>query len=495
MGRERELKFTLLADPPDLEGLDELGGHRMRFARLEDQSNIYLDTPDRKLSANGQALRLRHADGRAVVTLKGRGNVNGGAFDRPELEADLPGLQAGLDDLPPGELRDQLDHLIGLEPLEVIARLRTERRVWAVEGVGELSIDSVRVLPNDARTGDDSLAEFEELELEAKSPRGADLLPDLALVLRGLAAMVPPSTGKLGRALAAAKPALSPADAWQDLAASTLETELQRLLAFLPVVQADHTIEGVHGMRVSTRRLRAALSFFRDAFDNSARMAANTALRDLGRTLGAVRDLDVLSQRVAKKLDDASLARAPLARERSSARELLGEALAGRRFTDLIAALRDLLPGSPDHAQVKKLSITKATPGALRRAFRRANRQARRVKRHGTVEQAHELRKAGKRLRYGLEFLNTVFDTSETVAALKDLQVTLGRLNDAANAAKTLGELAARVEEVAAGEARRLAEEYGGEARAALAELPALLADLHWRRMERALRAALAANR
>ncbi|HEX2864297.1 MAG TPA: CYTH domain-containing protein, partial [Deinococcales bacterium] len=298
--RERELKFTLLGDPPDLEGLPALAGRALRFDRLEDQENTYLDTPDRRLSAAGHALRVRRADGRAVVTLKGPSRAAGGSYDRMELEAPLPGPDSGVEDLPDGRLRDEVTVLAGGEPLEPLARLRTARKVWRLDGVGELSLDAVRVLSLPPAGGEDSLAEFEELELEARDPGGADRLDALAETLRGLAAMTPSTTGKLGRALAAYAPRPAASTAWAVLAAETLARELERLQAFLPVAQADRTPEGVHGLRVSCRRLRAALSLFREAWPagGPAWRDLSVGLRHLGRALGEVRDLDVLLERL-----------------------------------------------------------------------------------------------------------------------------------------------------------------------------------------------------
>ncbi|MGH7895033.1 MAG: CHAD domain-containing protein, partial [Candidatus Binatia bacterium] len=60
-------------------------------------------------------------------------------------------------------------------------------------------------------------------------------------------------------------------------------------------------VEGVHQLRVATRRLRAALALFESGLPRRASRSAREELAWLGRTTGPVRDLDVLAGAVAKR--------------------------------------------------------------------------------------------------------------------------------------------------------------------------------------------------
>jgi CHAD domain-containing protein len=70
------------------------------------------------------------------------------------------------------------------------------------------------------------------------------------------------------------------------------------MMSFTDVALEGKDIEGVHDMRVGSRRLRAALEIFRDAFP---RRQLKPMLRDVKRladALGEVRDLDVMLDRL-----------------------------------------------------------------------------------------------------------------------------------------------------------------------------------------------------
>jgi adenylate cyclase class 2 len=63
-------------------------GARLRRARhFED--NLLLDDPSRSLSRRGTALRLRRADGRAILTFKGARQDEDGVKARPEIELEV----------------------------------------------------------------------------------------------------------------------------------------------------------------------------------------------------------------------------------------------------------------------------------------------------------------------------------------------------------------------------------------------------------------------
>jgi CHAD domain-containing protein len=65
-------------------------------------------------------------------------------------------------------------------------------------------------------------------------------------------------------------------------------------------------IEFVHEMRVTSRRLRAAMDNFIDCFPEKAFNKHYKKIKSITRTLGAVRDLDVLIARFEKALGTLS---------------------------------------------------------------------------------------------------------------------------------------------------------------------------------------------
>ena len=76
-----------------------------------------------------------------------------------------------------------------------------------------------------------------------------------------------------------------------------MRTHFMRMLANEAGTREGADIEFLHDIRVSTRRLRAAFLIFAPFYDPEAISQFNKDMRKAGRTLGAVRDLDVLIEK------------------------------------------------------------------------------------------------------------------------------------------------------------------------------------------------------
>src|SRR5690606_17578560 len=73
-----------------------------------------------------------------------------------------------------------------------------------------------------------------------------------------------------------------------------LRFHLARMVAREAGTRAGDDVEELHGMRVATRRQRAAWRVFGDAYDPERTRRYTSRLKAVARDLGAVRDLDVL---------------------------------------------------------------------------------------------------------------------------------------------------------------------------------------------------------
>jgi triphosphatase len=192
---ERELKLT--GTLPNFDHVAQIAGIALRFERVENQINTYFDTPDLKLRQRGISLRLRRITGAGgVFTLKGASVVQNGWHSKEELEVDAGGATSIL------ELRDE-KMLARLEPvklpdLEPICLFETERRIFELENIGELSLDRVRV-----KRGDAVIESFEELELEVKDEVSEEQLERVSMTLRAMRGLEPSALSKSARALRA----------------------------------------------------------------------------------------------------------------------------------------------------------------------------------------------------------------------------------------------------------------------------------------------------
>jgi CHAD domain-containing protein len=74
------------------------------------------------------------------------------------------------------------------------------------------------------------------------------------------------------------------------------------MLSFTDVALEGKDIEGVHDMRVGSRRVRAALEMFQDVFPKREYRVMLREIKRLADALGEVRDLDVMLDRLAKDM-------------------------------------------------------------------------------------------------------------------------------------------------------------------------------------------------
>ena len=169
-------------------------------------------------------------------------------------------------------------------------------------------------------------------------------------------------------------------------------------------------------MRVATRRQRAAWRVFGDGFRDKRTRRYRRGLREIAGRLGAVRDLDV-------QLETADAYRADLPVAEQRALEPLLASWRGHRDDARVLLLRELdsdryrrwlddyldfvrTEGLPSTRSARPPRIGSATP--RRRGSGRPTRTCaayESVLRWADVETLHDLRIAGKWLRYSLEFV------------------------------------------------------------------------------------------
>jgi CHAD domain-containing protein len=194
--------------------------------------------------------------------------------------------------------------------------------------------------------------------------------------------------------------------------------------------------ESVHQLRVAMRRLRAALALFKSDLPRRTAEMLERELQELGRAVGAVRDLDVLAAALAKRgrKIDARLepAVATLLRhvreQRTAAHAVLATTLETPRTRRLTTRLATLARrgGSGEPAW-------KVAADLVRPLLRDVTRGGRGVGASSSPRSLHRLRIDAKRLRYALEALDGLGDENTRALArrLADLQDLLGEQRDA----------------------------------------------------------------
>jgi len=413
-------------------------------------TDTYFDTPDQVLRAAGWSYRERRdAEGRRVA-LKEINRARGAVFDRDEIEQTVPN-GADLRRLEPGPVRDRLSNLLhpdaSIAPLFTIRNRRAAYRLSHPDhprGLVEMAFDQARV-------DTPQPLDFSELELELKS--GPHELLASALAAAELEPeLLEARLSKFERGLIAAacdltaRPALRPRhlntdSRWLDLGVIQLKAQLVALRAYEPHAWEGVHPEGVHLMRVATRRARAALDTFGNALPGREREQLAVDLRWLTGVLGRVRDLDVQLEH----LDGYRAALEPYRRAsldayrrhleslRRLAHAELVDALDAPAYQKLLIDYRALLKTASRPEHVSALRVCDVARTTVAPLLRRVLQRGRAIDADSKPSRLHKLRIDAKRLRYQLEALAPAY--GETLApvqrALKRLQDRLGQHQDA----------------------------------------------------------------
>lgn len=429
----------------------------------------YYDTDDHRLARHGATLRRRNEDGRELWQLK---LPSGG--DRLEVESEAEGPE------PPSELVRLLTAYLRGSALRPVAELHTLRRaVRVTDGRGpaaEVVHDSVRVLD-----GDRVVREFDEVEVEQLTDGSKRLMERLERQLRAAGAKTSDGRPKVFQALDLPAPA-SPRPKRDappvEHVRAYLQAQVESLLAGDPATRLDDD-EGVHRMRVATRRLRSVLKEARRLLETSWVDETRAELKWLGGLLGDVRDVDVFADYVKKEVgrlgtgaDQGGADLVNLIGERSQpARVRLAEALDSPRYLALLhrlEAIRESLPVTPARDSPKRM---------LRRATRRTLRKLRRIDEGSSDQELHGLRIAAKRTRYAGELAQIagVRAAAPLTKRAAALQTILGEHQDAVVAEAQLERLTADATPAAAFVAGRLFALQRDRRRVAGAALPKAL--------------------
>jgi inorganic triphosphatase YgiF len=197
MSTERELKFSLIDDVPNVAELQVIfkqAGYELVSQGTQKHFDVYFDDTKDSLKKAGMALRKRRAGSQALATLKAHANVSGGLHEREELEELMLGSHW------PDEIFKRVQGIT--DPFHVTEKLELAniRTRYLVKRKG----NEVAILSFDAVTanypGVFDTTSFEEVEIEAIGATSEKELRDIADALDRLIKLTPNSVNKLERA-------------------------------------------------------------------------------------------------------------------------------------------------------------------------------------------------------------------------------------------------------------------------------------------------------
>jgi CHAD domain-containing protein len=423
-------------------------------ARLTTTDTRFADTADLRLTRMGIELVHDGLDqGPAVWSLVVHGP---GLRAQRQIEGNASTVPAALSEAVAGAARGA--------PVDIVAHLRAHRRTSELRDPGGRPLGTITDIEITVLHGRRVALRSRELEVDALAEAPSSLVATVATALQAAGAApadpTPSLVRALGpRALAPPDPAISaPTEppTVRDVVQRALATSVRRLLRHDPIVRLDADDEGVHQMRVSTRRLRSDLRTFGPVLDGSDLVPIVDELRWLAATLGEVRDLDVL----AAKLETASLqmpdgdrdgGAALVARLRSGrdrARQTLLHALSSDRYLSLVNRLVELTLAPPViDVDDGERPIEDVLVDLVRAPWSKLRKQVRTLDDDTSDDALHEARIRAKRTRYAAEavaaFVPPAEKHAERIAALQDV---LGDHQDAVVAETWLREAAVKEE-------------------------------------------------
>lgn len=201
-------------------------------------------------------------------------------------------------------------------------------------------------------------------------------------------------------------------------------------------------IEGVHSMRVATRRLRSALRDFMPLMDKRPSKRVRKELKKLADALGAVRDRDVAILALEKLQTEAETALikegiGKLLKERNDLRETarlnLTETLADRRLDDLQKRFTTTLDKAARQKNRKRtVSFNEAGREVVAAGLQDLLDLGASLYEPFKTEELHEMRIAAKRLRYAVELFVSCWGKRIAPFAdeIADMQSFLGEAHD-----------------------------------------------------------------
>ena len=448
---EREAKLQV---PPGFR-LPDLGGDGLTATPQDERrlAAIYLDTTELHVVRWGCSLRYREGEG---WTVKLPAVEEGDLLVRGEHVFAGPPPPSR----PPEDALDLLRAYVRERRLVPAARLRTRRR--SVDLADELGRPVAVVTDDEVSVMDGRrvASRFREVEVELAPGASEEVFADLLDRLREAGAGPVENVSKLRRALGpradAAPEVVLPsvgADATVAMViAGALAASVARLIRHDAGVRLGADPEDVHQARVATRRLRSDLRTFRDVVDPAWSTGLREELRWLGGELGAVRDVEVLRDRLRGRAELLPAAdRRPagalldrLDRAHAESRERLLGAMREPRYSRLLDALVAAAASPFVAEEAADVPAADALRPALESPWKHLVASMEEVAADPSDEHLHAARIRAKRMRYASEAVAPVFGKrarafAEAAAAVQDV---LGEHQDAVVAGAWLREAA-----------------------------------------------------
>ena len=220
-------------------------------------------------------------------------------------------------------------------------------------------------------------------------------------------------------------------------AAMILRLKLPEVLHYQAAAEAGK-INGIHDMRVASKRLREAVRVLRPALPKEARRQLLPVIEGLNDALGEVRDRDVLRQALKQmpaadaSLPDLQPIRKALGRERRLKQQRLRQVFKDLQRSDFAHQYEQLMDALERQPAAGQLPVARFASEAIGTRLQEVMDNAHDIAGRYDSRRFHRERIRVKKLKYALEpFLPLLgAERAELYTMVSDLQELMGQVHD-----------------------------------------------------------------
>ncbi|MFI5324561.1 MAG: CHAD domain-containing protein, partial [Thermodesulfobacteriota bacterium] len=227
--------------------------------------------------------------------------------------------------------------------------------------------------------------------------------------------------------------------------AAALKIILKSLLETMKMneegIVLDIDTEFLHDYRVAVRRTRSALTLIKGVFPESVKERFKTDFARIGKKSNELRDLDIYLLRKERYMEMLPPNLRPglehlyeiIGRERENALGEFVRELSSDTYAHSIESWENFLnepftgEGALEGASVPVIGLARKR---IRKRYKKAVRLGKEINEKSPDVDLHSLRIECKKLRYYLEFFESLFPESEIKAAIKHLKILQDNLGD-----------------------------------------------------------------
>lgn len=369
--------------------------------------------------------------------------------------------------LPDGDMRKRLSKALKVRALLPQVALRVKRQHWVKLDKEQKTV--LRILLEDYYLWDKEKDSFQKLEKRIllipvrgyqKAIEQTDkFLRNTAIVEQADTDIYLAALKAQGRKPGDYKPraiiALSPEMRTDEATKTALLAMLDMLEENEAGVRNNIDSEFLHDFRIAVRKTRSAFNQIKGVFPKHIVERYRSQFTWLGELTGPARDLDVylLKFESYRNMLPANLRthldplRSVIIEKRDLSYKSLARGLSSKRYGRLISGYREFLnTPAPERTRLPNANqpVKMVADQRIWKMYHRVMKEGKAIGEISPDEDLHELRKTCKKIRYLIEFFQSLYDAeqmSHLIETLKGLQDNLGDFNDLHVQKETLGDL------------------------------------------------------